>query len=47
MCKHGKGTLGKLLTDDQAYNNLNSMLAKTNEMVGRQFSRGTGRWENW
>ncbi len=30
----GQGTLGKLLTDDQAYNNLNGLLAKGNEMVG-------------
>jgi len=30
----GKGTLGKLLTDDQAYNNLNSLLSKSNQMVG-------------
>jgi phospholipid/cholesterol/gamma-HCH transport system substrate-binding protein len=29
----GKGSLGKLLTDDKAYNNLNALLAKSNEMV--------------
>jgi len=40
--QEGKGTLGKLLTDDQAYNNLNSLLAKSNEMVGDiQKGRGT------
>ena len=38
----GKGTLGKLLTDDQAYNNLNGLLAKSNDMVGGiQQGRGT------
>ena len=38
----GKGTLGKLLTDDQAYNNLNGLLAKSNEMVDNiQKGRGT------
>ena len=30
----GQGTLGKLLTDDQAYNNLNGLLAKGNDLVG-------------
>src|ERR1700756_4439050 len=38
----GQGTLGKLLTDDQAYNNLNGLLAKGNVMVGDiQKGRGT------
>jgi phospholipid/cholesterol/gamma-HCH transport system substrate-binding protein len=38
----GQGTLGKLLTDDQAYKNLNGLLAKGNEMVGDiQKGRGT------
>jgi phospholipid/cholesterol/gamma-HCH transport system substrate-binding protein len=31
--QQGRGTLGKLLTDDQAYKNLNSVLAKTNQVV--------------
>src|SRR6266446_5680982 len=31
--QHGRGTLGKLLTDDQAYKNLNSVLSKTNQIV--------------
>jgi len=31
--QHGKGTLGKLLTDDQAYNHLNSILAKGDSMI--------------
>jgi phospholipid/cholesterol/gamma-HCH transport system substrate-binding protein len=40
--QEGKGTLGKLLTDDQAYNNLNGLLAKGNEMAGNiQKGRGT------
>jgi phospholipid/cholesterol/gamma-HCH transport system substrate-binding protein len=40
--QEGKGTLGKLLTDEQAYNNLNGLLAKSNEMVGGiQKGRGT------
>ena len=29
----GKGTLGKLLTDDQAYKHLNSILAKSDDMI--------------
>jgi phospholipid/cholesterol/gamma-HCH transport system substrate-binding protein len=40
--QHGRGTLGKLMTDDQAYNNLNSLLAKSNDLVaGVQQGRGT------
>jgi phospholipid/cholesterol/gamma-HCH transport system substrate-binding protein len=31
--QQGKGTLGKLLTDDQAYRHLNSILAKGDEIV--------------
>lgn len=31
--QQGKGTLGKLLTDDQAYKHLNSILAKGDEMA--------------
>lgn len=31
--KQGKGTLGKLLTDEQAYNHLNSILAKGDEIA--------------
>jgi phospholipid/cholesterol/gamma-HCH transport system substrate-binding protein len=31
--QQGRGTLGKLLTDDQAYKNLNSILTKTNQVV--------------
>jgi phospholipid/cholesterol/gamma-HCH transport system substrate-binding protein len=38
----GKGTLGKLVTDDQAYNNLNSLLLKGNQVVASvQAGRGT------
>jgi phospholipid/cholesterol/gamma-HCH transport system substrate-binding protein len=32
--KEGQGSLGKLLTDDQAYRHLNSILAKGDELVG-------------
>jgi len=40
--QRGKGTLGKLLTDDQAYNHLNSILAKGDEIAGNiQAGRGT------
>ena len=40
--RDGKGTMGKLLTDDSAYNNLNGVLAKGNAMVGDiQKGRGT------
>lgn len=38
----GKGTLGKLVTDDQAYNNLNSLLVKGNQVVASvQAGKGT------
>ncbi len=38
----GKGTLGKLLTDDQAYNHLNSILVKGDQIVGNvQAGQGT------
>jgi phospholipid/cholesterol/gamma-HCH transport system substrate-binding protein len=38
----GKGTLGKLITDDQAYNNLNSLLLKGNQVVASvQAGKGT------
>jgi phospholipid/cholesterol/gamma-HCH transport system substrate-binding protein len=38
----GKGTLGKLLTDDQAYNHLNSILAKGDQIAGNvQSGQGT------
>jgi phospholipid/cholesterol/gamma-HCH transport system substrate-binding protein len=38
----GKGTLGKFVTDDQAYNNLNSLLLKGNQVVaGVQAGKGT------
>jgi phospholipid/cholesterol/gamma-HCH transport system substrate-binding protein len=40
--KEGKGTLGKLLTDDQAYAHLNSVLSKTDTMLGNiQAGQGT------
>ena len=40
--QQGRGTLGKLLTDDQAYKNLNSVLAKTNQVVSDiQEGKGT------
>src|SRR6202022_3932188 len=40
--KEGRGSLGKLLTDDSAYTNLNSTLAKTNSLVSDiQAGRGT------
>lgn len=40
--QQGKGTLGKLLTDDQAYQHLNNILAKSDEMVTDiQAGRGT------
>jgi phospholipid/cholesterol/gamma-HCH transport system substrate-binding protein len=40
--QEGKGTLGKLLTDDQAYNNLNGLLAKGNDIAGKiQTGQGT------
>ncbi len=32
--QEGKGTLGKLLTDDQAYKHLNNILAKSDQIVG-------------
>lgn len=31
--RRGKGSLGKLLTDDQAYNHLNSLLAKSDQIA--------------
>jgi phospholipid/cholesterol/gamma-HCH transport system substrate-binding protein len=31
--QRGRGTLGKLLTDDQVYKNLNSVLSQTNQVV--------------
>ena|SRR5580692_1484482 len=38
----GKGTIGKLLTDDQAYNHLNSILAKGDQLVSNvQSGQGT------
>jgi phospholipid/cholesterol/gamma-HCH transport system substrate-binding protein len=40
--KEGKGSLGKLLTDEQAYNHLNSILARGDTMVGNvQAGQGT------
>jgi phospholipid/cholesterol/gamma-HCH transport system substrate-binding protein len=40
--QEGKGTLGKLLTDDQAYKHLNSILAKGDQIVGNvQSGQGT------
>ncbi|HEY2544780.1 MAG TPA: MlaD family protein [Candidatus Acidoferrum sp.] len=40
--KEGKGTLGKLLTDEQAYNHLNNILAKGDTMVSNvQAGQGT------
>jgi phospholipid/cholesterol/gamma-HCH transport system substrate-binding protein len=39
--QHGRGTLGKLLTDDQVYKNLNSALAKTNQ-VATSIQEGQG-----
>jgi len=40
--KQGKGSLGKFLTDDQAYNHLNSILAKGDMMVTNvQSGQGT------
>ena len=40
--KQGRGTLGKLLTDQQAYNHLNNILAKGDQMVtDAQAGRGT------
>ncbi len=40
--QRGKGTLGKLLTDDQAYNHLNSVLAKTDQIASNlQAGQGT------
>jgi phospholipid/cholesterol/gamma-HCH transport system substrate-binding protein len=40
--QQGKGTLGKLITDDQAYNHLNSILAKGDQMAANiQAGQGT------
>lgn len=40
--KAGKGTLGKLLTNDEAYNNLNSLIAHGNQIVTSvQAGKGT------
>jgi phospholipid/cholesterol/gamma-HCH transport system substrate-binding protein len=40
--KAGKGTLGKLITDEQAYNNLNSLLLRGNQIVSNvQAGKGT------
>jgi phospholipid/cholesterol/gamma-HCH transport system substrate-binding protein len=40
--QEGRGSLGKLLTDDQAYNHLNSILAKSDQMVSNvQQGQGT------
>src|SRR5215471_2678264 len=39
--QNGKGSLGKLLTDDSAYNNLNAVLAKGNAVVG-DIQKGQG-----
>jgi phospholipid/cholesterol/gamma-HCH transport system substrate-binding protein len=40
--KQGKGTLGKLLTDEQAYNHLNSILSKGDTMLANiQSGQGT------
>jgi phospholipid/cholesterol/gamma-HCH transport system substrate-binding protein len=40
--KEGKGTLGKLLTDEQAYNHLNSILAKGDQIASTvQSGQGT------
>src|SRR6202011_1315460 len=40
--KQGKGTLGKLLTDDQAYTHLNAVLTRVDKTVaGIQAGNGT------
>jgi phospholipid/cholesterol/gamma-HCH transport system substrate-binding protein len=40
--KNGRGTLGKLLTDEQAYNHLNSVLARSDQMLANiQAGQGT------
>jgi phospholipid/cholesterol/gamma-HCH transport system substrate-binding protein len=40
--KAGRGSLGKLLTDEQAYHHLNSILAKGDDVIGTvQSGRGT------
>ncbi len=44
--KQGKGSLGKLLTDDQAYNHLNGILAKSDSMMAN-IEAGTERLESW
>lgn len=42
MMQEGKGTLGKLMTNDEAYNNLNSLLKRSDQVVaGIQKGQGT------
>ena len=42
----GKGTAGKLLKDDTLYNNLNSAVANTNQLVA-EINAGKGAWASW
>jgi len=44
--KEGKGSLGKMLTDEQAYKHLNSMLAKGDAML-TNIQEGRARWGGW